>query len=152
MARQCEFWEEVRLKVTLSDMDAAVLREGFVAAGYEVKPGPPDMVAVTVNNLIVVVAPQPAKEIIKVLAMMGAKADRDRVIEFCNTVNDSLLVVRASVGDERDSDGEYRLTFDHDFPVCAGEKVDLAHLASHLERIAVTVHQAMLTMGGLAIL
>jgi hypothetical protein len=66
------------------------------------------------DALKVVVIPQPKKDILKLLALFGVNASREQALEFCNRFNDGLVMCRAAVSDTQDSDGEWRITFDHD--------------------------------------
>lgn len=139
------------MKYAIEDVHADVLSEAINAAGYQVTGVNGDTVRVKVDNLIILVKPKPNQKVVSMVAVFGTKADRAAVMAFCNKFNDSLVMVRASVGAEVDRDGDFVLLFDHDFPFADGQKVDVARMVSHLDRFSKIVAQGMMTCGGSAL-
>lgn len=124
------------MEFKLQDLTAAKLQSIFAAAYIDTRiDGDGDLV-VTVDDLKIVVKPALDKDFLKFMAMAGPSTDKQKVMEFCNRYNNSLVMVRAGVLDRRDSDGCWVLVFDYDHMLFDHDKISAKTVVFLAQRFA----------------
>jgi len=108
---------------SLGELSASTMKDIFDAAFIDCHLDS-DGDLVVDDGLKVFIKAEPQQKLLKIFALTAPSADRAGLLEFCNRFNDRLIMARASVADNRTSDGDCVLTFDHDHFVLEDETIE----------------------------
>ena len=81
-----------------------------------------------------VASADPGKDTFKVHARFPTSGTREQALEFCNTFNVHLVVVRAQVQDTSGPDGRGTVIFDYDPLAFDGERIEAKAIVKTVRR------------------
>ena len=94
-------------------------------------------------ELTVVVTADADRELFRLLAYFTAKGTHEQALAFCNRFNMGLVMARAQVLDEPNSEGEWVVIIDHDRLVFEEERLDPRTIVKLTRRFQYVVRNGM---------
>ena len=95
------------------------------------------------DELTVVVTADADRELFRLLAYFTAKGTHEQTLAFCNRFNLGLMMARAQVLDETNSEGEWVVIIDHDRLVFEDERLDPRTIVKLTRRFQYVVRNGM---------
>ena len=133
---------EMRTGRALSELDGATLKTIFDLAFIDCRIDS-DGDCVIKDEITLIVSADPGKDHFKVYAFFPTSGTREQALEFCNRFNLRMVVVRAQVRDEPDSDGQWTVIFDYDRLVFEDERLEPKTLVKTARRFEAIVRNGV---------
>jgi len=126
----------------LTELDGATLKGIFDAAYVDCRVDD-DGDCIVRDDITVVTAADPAKDTLKCYAFFPTSGTREQALEFCNRFNMRMVVVRAQLPDQPDSDGQWTVIFDYDRLVFEDERIEARTIVKTVRRFEAIVRNGI---------
>ena len=126
----------------LTELDGAALKGIFDTAFIDARVDD-DGDCILRDDMTVVANVDPGKDTFKLYAFFPTAGTREQALEFCNTFNLHLVVVRAQVRDTPDSDGQWSVIFDYDHLVFDEERITPKTIVKMVRRFEAIVRNGI---------
>ena len=126
----------------LKELDGATLKAIFDAAFVDSKLDN-DGDCLVRDELTLLAIADPARDVFKVSAFFWSTGTHEQAVEFCRRFNSNLIVVKAQVRDQADSDGQWPVIFDHDRLVFEEERIEPRTIVKMVRRFQFIVRNGV---------
>ena len=133
---------EMRTGRALSELDGAALKAIFDVAYLDCRIDS-DGDCVVRDEITLIASADPGKDVFKVYAFFPTSGTREQAVEFCNRFNMRMVVVRAQVREEPDSDGQWTVIFDYDRLVFEDERLEPKAIVKTVRRFEASVRNGI---------
>jgi len=133
---------EMRTGRPLSELDAATFKSIFDLAFIDCRIDS-DGDCVLHDDMTLIASADPGKDVFKVYAFFPTSGTHEQAVAFCNRFNMRMVVVRAQVRDEPDSDGQWMVIFDYDRLVFEDERLEPKTIVKTVRRFEAIVRNGI---------